>query len=231
MEWRKIKLGQIAAWVTAAGAVYYAFTGKTPPAPPVKITTIVQDALVPVKVELSETNWLGDVVYLDGRKQRADAYGMATYRLEDQPALPASAKLTEKDYPIVVFFNASGFDSTGDAVVIRRAADGTLLWADDSKYRAPARRAFPRRDGTFGVVYSDGSEAALDLDRWYRQFVGERPQPTLAPPLEIRSPAQPAASPAATKLPPNDAREWTPDERARDWRERTYQLIEPYMKA
>lgn len=187
MEWKKTKLGTIATVCTMIGAfISYVFQAKDERiAKETAAVRIVSDTQVPVTLELSTKDWLGTVVYLDGKKIPADAYGMATFTLADwqaNPSLLGDHPMVAEDFPVVAFYNSSAFDGTGTFLVVRRAADGELLSSITDRPPQPVRKVYPRREGGYNVVFADGSLKAVPLADWYRTYQGLESEPSVAEP-------------------------------------------------
>lgn len=194
--WKKIKLGSIASAVSAvAYLLYCVFQAKDdrlahqPPAiAPVSFTV---DEAVPVKVELSATSWLGDVIYLNGKRIPADAYGMATFTAADlqaNPQLLGDHSVAVEDFPIVAFYNSSAFDVTGAFLIVRRAADGEMVSEIELRPESPVRKVYPHRQGGYHVWYGNGAHVWATTDEWQRRYMGVTPQeavPTPQPSMKM----------------------------------------------
>lgn len=151
----------------------------------------LDDEVVGVKLVVPESG-APSVVYQNGVKILADGLGVAAITWEDYTKFPArlddsGAKFPRQDFPLVVFFNATGFDATGVPVVVRRASDGELLYRRDD---APSRLALvtPLRDGRFRITptYLDrvsGTFVVSD-ERWYTAYMGRQPAPAPSPSQE-----------------------------------------------
>lgn len=125
------------------------------------------------------------VTYLNGTKLPADGIGLVTVTLEDYQADPERIKrqgmeVKDDDFPLVVFFNQSGFDATGDPVAVRRAKDGTRLFGL-AKQVARVRVLQVLRGGGF-YVWDGGERRKITEEEFYRDFMGiEPPTPTQNP--------------------------------------------------
>ncbi len=135
--------------------------------------TYTVDAQVPVKLSAG-----GTVAYLDGTTLPADAHGLVCFTWADYQKAPERLQLKdftplEGHFPVVVFFNASGFDSSGEPVLVRRAGDGRQLWKG---VQAPAlRHAVPQRDGSFMTYPVQGEPVLVKEADWYRTYMSVEP--------------------------------------------------------
>jgi hypothetical protein len=133
----------------------------------------------------------GVVGYLNGDSHWADGIGIAVLTWEDQRGAPDRLKKIyagpkEEDFPVVVFFNLSGFDSTGEPGVIRRAKDGSVV--AQAKDRPPGRltQAVAGRDGTWtGYVLRGKAGFTIRPDDFYRLYVGVEPPARQPSPEEL----------------------------------------------
>lgn len=128
------------------------------------------------------------VTYQNGKKAKIEAFGVAVVTKTDNDKVPDRLKsvstIQAADFPVVVLFNASGFDGTGDPTEVFRAADGSLVWSDIKRAR-PVRLAVVRRDGTFAAHYFDGTSGTVDEKEWYSRYMGVEEVPILPAPEEL----------------------------------------------
>lgn len=147
------------------------------------------DDLVPgLKSRLSKA---GDTfVYQDGTELPHDGLGYAVLSWDDYQKNPdrfqkAGFVAQEADFPVVVFFNLTAFDASGDPGVVRRAKDGSVVFELKDRPRKQVARMTPLRDGTFKVFFRDGSADVVSEDAWYRTYMGVEPAPKLPPGDEL----------------------------------------------
>jgi hypothetical protein len=131
---------------------------------------------------------LGEVEYADGSRFERDGLGVVVLTREAHAADPGPLKGVEvkpEDFPLVAFFNSSGHDASGNAVRIRRAADGKQVYESAS---APFT----------SLVVIDGADIRLPLvasgartvpaDEWYTRYLGMTPAPPEAPKAPEKAP-------------------------------------------
>lgn len=124
------------------------------------------------------------VRYQGGKEVPTDGVGIAVLTWDDLQANPdrlkkAGYKAERADFPVVVFFNQSGFDSTGDPAVVRRARDGSVAFEVKDKPPGRLRQIVSLPDGTW-TAYFWGSDEAVRVGQadFYRLYLGiEPPQP------------------------------------------------------
>lgn len=150
-----------------------------------------------------------EVGYLDGSWLPADGLGVALVTREDDAKAPDRLNafrglLTDQDFPLVVFLNASGFDATGEPVVIRRAKDGKEL------YRSPNAEkvllCVAQRDGRFRVFVPRGMRT-VDEQTWVEKYMRLKYEPLPPDPKadpkqkspEVLKQRPPAEAPKGTK--------------------------------
>jgi len=138
---------------------------------------VIDEKLPDLKLILNAKNVPGEIQYGDGKRLPLDSYGVATLTWEDfqkqvERFGEAGKALKEADFPVVVFFNSSGFDATGDPMVVRRAKDGDVVM--ELKSRPPMLRFMtPGRDGSFKLFTWGSKEPTIvKEDEWYRKYVG-----------------------------------------------------------
>lgn len=121
------------------------------------------------------------VRYPQGKQLPADGLGVSLISLEAHKKNPErleKLQLREQDFPVLVFFNATGFDATGAPVVVRRARDGVQLYPEKSEDRVLVRAVIPEEDGKWTVYFWDdqtrqvGKRVVSD-EVWYRVFMNE----------------------------------------------------------
>lgn len=83
-------------------------------------------------------------------------------------------QLKPEDFPAVVLFNLSGFDTTGDPMEVRRVSDGKVVMFLSNKPKA-VRTMLPTRDGKFRLFFWDNTEEVISSDEWYIRYVGVSP--------------------------------------------------------
>ena len=151
--------------------------------------TVIDEKLPDLKLIFNSKNVPGEVQYGDGKRLPLDGYGMAVLTWDDfQKQVDrfgdVGNSLKEYDFPVVVFFNSSGFDATGDPMVVRRAKDGELLIETKGRPKM-VRFMAPLRDGGFKLFFWGSKEATtVSEEEWYRTFVG------IEPPRELPSPEE-----------------------------------------
>lgn len=151
---------------------------------------VIDEKMPNLKLVFNEKNVPGEVQYGDGKRLPLDGYGMATMTWEDfQKQVDrfgeVGKSLKEADFPVVVFFNSSGFDATGDPMVVRRVKDGEVVMETNNRPKM-VRFMLPVRDGGFKVFVWGSKEATVVTEEeWYRTFVGVEPPKKLPPPEEL----------------------------------------------
>lgn len=153
------------------------------------VTEVAADDLVEgMKVRYAKT---GDTfVYQDGTVLPHDGLGYAVLSWADYQKNPerfqkAGFEAREADFPVVVFFNLTAFDASGDPGVVRRAKDGSLVFELAGRPKKAVAGMTPLRDGSFKVFFRDGSSAAVSEDDWYRTYMGVEPAAKLPPGDEL----------------------------------------------
>lgn len=103
------------------------------------------------------------ITYQDGTQKPADAIGITAVTLDDHKQAPERLKaqdLKDDDFPVVAFFNHTGFDASGTPVMVRRARDGMQVFPKNGGtvkgYRL--RAAVPLRSGGWTAYYWDGPD-------------------------------------------------------------------------
>lgn len=133
------------------------------------------------------------VTYQDGTRLPADGYILVVVTWDDYQKNQALFQLTgsavtESNFPVVVFGNRSGFDTSGQFKVIRRAQDGQEVPTKIEK-TALVRLTVALRDGTFRVFFVDGTSAVVTAEVWHKQYMVEElpppPPPNMPPPDEL----------------------------------------------
>jgi hypothetical protein len=129
------------------------------------------------------------IVYQDDHAITPDGLGLAVVKESDYAAFTerfdeVGYKPNAADFPVVAFFNASGFDSSGEAVVVRRASDGGLLYASPDKAVGRVRLVVPQRDGAL-AVHSKNDVRTVQPDDFYSLYVNVRPPAPLPPAEEL----------------------------------------------
>lgn len=143
----------------------------------------LDDQVDGVVAVLDNTDFLGKVRYQDGTLLPRDGLGAAVLTWADFTKAPdrlggnpGVKGLTEKDFPVVAFFNSSAFDATGMPTALRRARDGSAVFQTAVR---PVRLLLPLRSGDFKVVDAAG-EKLVKADDWYAAYANLPPadQPT-----------------------------------------------------
>lgn len=143
-------------------------------------------------VTLKFTKAVDTITYQDGTVLPVDGIGYAILTWDDYQKNIERLKRVgfepkEADFPIVVFFNLSGFDVSGDPGVARSAKNGSMLFSLKDRPKGLVASMMPMRDGTFKVFYRDGtSEIVKDAD-WYHVFMGIEPVVPPKPPEEPKT--------------------------------------------
>lgn len=163
------------SWLVIAAILlipYYAYQNM--------IERTTSDVGVVVDPQAPITLHAGDrVTYLDKTVHPCDGYGMLVLTWDDYKAqeerFAAMSSLIPESFPVVLFFNASGFDTTGDPIVVRRVANGQVVFS--SQRAVPlVRRCIPQRDGSFLVVNADGTSQTVSERVWYTKYMGLQEQ-------------------------------------------------------
>lgn len=128
------------------------------------------------------------VYYLDGSTKPPDGFAITVMTADDYKNSPDTFKKSgyipkPEDLPVVVFFNLSGFDSSGDPGIIRRAADGVILFELKDKPAARLRTAHVHRNGKFTIYSAEAPPATIEEEDWYRDYMGVQ-APVPLPPQE-----------------------------------------------
>jgi hypothetical protein len=159
----------------------------------------VVDPRVP-EVKLRPTPDGFAVVYADGRVVPADGIGVAVLTAADaarakEVLAAVGPQPVAADYPLVVFFNRSGFDATGKPVAVRRAADaGKVAW--DSLPPGRVRALVPNATGYTAYFFS-GEPAQVDADEFERYYLNEPPPAAGKAEKKEEEQAAPEAKPKA----------------------------------
>lgn len=136
------------------------------------------DKVTGLKVRYSKA---GDTfVYQDGTVLPNDGLGYAVLGWDDYQQNPdrfqrAGFEARQPDFPIVVFFNLTGFDASGDPGVVRRAKDGSVVFELKDRPKKPIAGMTPLRDGSFKVFFRDGTADTVSEEDWYRVYMGVEP--------------------------------------------------------
>lgn len=69
------------------------------------------------------------------------------------------------DYPVVIQFNSSGFDLSGEPVSVRRLKDGSVIYQSETMLRL-TRFAAMMQDGTYVVTFYDDQQSVLNEKQW-----------------------------------------------------------------
>lgn len=153
---------------------------------------LLLDPSVPeVFLLISAVDQWGQIVYQDGTKIRRDAFGVAVMTWEDHQKNKAALSSTQRafsedEFPAVVFFNASGFDNSGAPLVVRKAANGEIVYdyGEHGRTRlAPVVMVKPLRDGKHVEVLIHAETPGrfmfltLTTEAWERDYLAEPPLP------------------------------------------------------
>lgn len=132
---------------------------------------------VKVRVDNQGRAW---VTYQNKQELPADGLGLVVVTEGDNDNHPDKLQafrgmIMKADWPVVVFLNATGFDATGEPVVIRKALDGHEL------YRAPITDRvalnIPNRDGTFTLLMADRTSKSMPEREWLTKYMRLSPAP------------------------------------------------------
>ena len=140
----------------------------------------IDDRVDGLRLVFAKKMW---VAYQDGAREPADAIGITAVTLDDHKKIPERLKaqeLKEEDFPVVVFFNATGFDSTGAPVIIRRAKDGVKLFPKGEVLKGKLLRvAVPRHSGGWTGYARDGTRIDISDENWEKLYLGLSARPDL----------------------------------------------------
>lgn len=143
------------------------------------------DAKIPgLKLSLSKQG--SEVVFQDGSRKFPEGVGIVTMTLEDHKANPERLSkqgivLEDSDFPVIVFFNQSSFDATGDPAVVRRAKDGSEVFGLKNRVKR-LRYIIPQRGGGYlAYLWDTNDPLKLDEATFYRDYMGIEPPPSLPP--------------------------------------------------
>ncbi len=143
-------------------------------------TIPIVDKYPDIKLVLTYRNGLGEVVYKNGKKLPVEGYGLAVFSQEDFNLAKdlfgdGATAIKDSDFPIVIAYNSSAFDNTGDLMTVRRGADGELLMLSNGKVDT-VRLLTSNADKTFTVHYWGNKKSeVVDVETWFRRFVHELP--------------------------------------------------------
>jgi hypothetical protein len=135
----------------------------------------LDDVVTDVKLVVQTDKVL--VQYQDGTRMEANALGIAVITKEDNDKAADRLKKAnpkDTDFPVVVFFNTSGFDATGDVRMVRRAKDGGLVW-QAQPVTVPIKAVIPQRNGSFRVIdthIGDAAPSVVTEEDFHRQYLG-----------------------------------------------------------
>lgn len=132
------------------------------------------DLLPGVTATIGRDYDLGMVTYKDGAKFPRDGIAVQALTWPDYQKArsdydwPGKAPL-EEDFPLLLFFNATGFDASGQPVAVRRASDGRQIYADPGP--GPVRLVVP--DGTSFKVWGPTgvTPKVLTQAEWARDYM------------------------------------------------------------
>lgn len=130
------------------------------------------------------------ITYQNGVEMPLDGFGYAVLTADDYAANPDRFKRVgfnpkPEDFPIVVFFNLTGFEPSGDPGVVRRARDGSVVFELSGRPTRMVAAMSPNRDGTFRVTFRDGTTDTVAADDWYRTYMGVEPAPKIPSPEQL----------------------------------------------
>jgi hypothetical protein len=119
------------------------------------------------------------VIYQTGDRLKADAIGMCLVTADDNKKNPERLKsmnLADGMFPILVFFNHTGFDSTGVPVLIRRADTGKRVWPVGGKVSGERlRAAIASEHGWTGFYWNtkaDHGKLVITDEEWEHTYLG-----------------------------------------------------------
>ena len=112
--------------------------------------------------------------YAQGQTFPADGLFMTVVTQDDHAKTPERlapfiALVKDDDWPIVVFVNGTGFDTTGEPICIRRASDGKELYRSDNSQRVAL--CVGKSDGSFTVYLPSGGSRDLSEKDWVEKFM------------------------------------------------------------
>lgn len=134
--------------------------------------TLLLDEEFPVKLTWNRLDRFGELTFLDGSIQPCQALGVELLRRDEYQSRSWSSRVPLGDtiFPVVVYFNGSGFDVGGVPERIVRATDGHVLYERLNR-PFPVRYLVPRHDGKLTVVFDNGTTKTVTPEEWVRDFV------------------------------------------------------------
>ncbi len=123
----------------------------------------------------------------------ADAIGVAVVTLEDNNKAPEKLKaqlLDKVDFPVVVFFNATGFDASGTPYIVRKAADGKQLYGLVTDRPNQLRAVVPLRGGGwigyYWVTSDNHGKISISDEEWASTYLGLKATEKLEPDVNAK---------------------------------------------
>lgn len=144
---------------------------------------IAPDRAPGLRISFDNSAWRGLVQYQDGTQKPQDGLAILVLTHEDAVKSPYYPLLSDKptDYPLVVFFNSTGFNAQVPPVMVRRAADGEVIHTGDVG-KGFVRLALPQPNGKVRILTDlDDRPHEISQETWLYGYMG-MVQPSL---LEI----------------------------------------------
>ena len=179
---------------------------KTKAEQSINLKEIQLDDQVPdLKLVVSDQDWMGQFKFGDGTLAKREAYGLAVLTWQDYQNHPAQLDQTQQtwksgDFPVVVTFNRTAFDVSGNPDVVYRVSDGHKLYSANPDI-AVVRAMVPRRDANFGVLDETGKLTSFSEDVWYRDYMQLDTTQPAEQPAAGETPPSPQPSPSASTEP------------------------------
>ena len=111
----------------------------------------------------------GVITFEDGTAYPREGHGMAVIEQVNEALLKLQEELKftlkAEDYPVLVQFNSSGFDLSGEPVSIRRVKNGSLVYQSETMLRL-VRFADMMGDGTYVVHFYNDDRSILNEKQW-----------------------------------------------------------------
>jgi hypothetical protein len=168
---RKALLGVISTLALTVGGWYTWVESRVD-----AINTHVIDTDNNIRLRVDVTSWMGTVIYQNDAEHPAQGYGLvvvkyADYEENQEYYGDIFAGISKDDYPIVVAFNRSAFDTTGLPCVVRRARDGQQVYPTSSDPVPLVRHAVPQRDGGFLIFTEKSEQIKVSAKDWYEKYL------------------------------------------------------------
>lgn len=130
-----------------------------------------------VKLTLVRVSSGVSVIYGDGTAIKADGVGGKVLTFEEYKQTPHRFKslgitIPETSFPVVIFYNSSGFDATGLPVAIRQAADGAMVWAAGPRILNRPCFVFEHDGGAKRMaLFADGTTGYISPEDWVNRYL------------------------------------------------------------